>query len=154
MGPSPEQNPAPAVAQEAPRRSYQLFFVDYIIYLAIYLYAVIHRPDKISLLGSVIAVPAFALWLVAKLQLGSSFSVTAQARKLVTRGLYSRFRHPIYFFGGIAIFATALCLRWWPFTILAIMGNLYQFVRIRKESAVLAAKFGEEYAAYRRQTWF
>jgi protein-S-isoprenylcysteine O-methyltransferase Ste14 len=48
------------------------------------------------------AAVGFALWLTARIQLGKSFSVRARARALVTTGLYSKFRHPIYLFGGVA----------------------------------------------------
>lgn len=48
------------------------------------------------------AVVGFALWMVAQVQLGKSFSVGTQAKTLVTTGLYSKFRHPIYLFGKLA----------------------------------------------------
>ena len=52
--------------------------------------------------GMRIAAAGFALWTVARLQLGSSFSARARANQLVTTGLYSKFRHPIYLFGQFA----------------------------------------------------
>ncbi|PYV51583.1 MAG: hypothetical protein DMG92_03900 [Acidobacteria bacterium] len=47
-------------------------------------------------LGLAIAAPALVLLCVARNQLGRSFSVTAQARQLVTGGIYSKIRNPIY----------------------------------------------------------
>src|SRR5207249_1810308 len=44
--------------------------------------------------GLGIAVPAAVLLFVARWQLGRSFSVTPQARQLVTHGLYSKIRNP------------------------------------------------------------
>jgi protein-S-isoprenylcysteine O-methyltransferase Ste14 len=38
----------------------------------------------------------FILWTVGRFQPGHSLTVSAQAKRLVTRGLYSRIRNPIY----------------------------------------------------------
>ncbi|MGB9199460.1 MAG: methyltransferase, partial [Terriglobales bacterium] len=74
---------------------------------------------------------------------GKSFSVAAKARELVTRGIYSRIRNPIYIFGGIFLTGVALIL-WHPFLIvlLAIMIPV-QIMRARKEARVLEEKFGD-----------
>jgi len=148
------QTISPEVNKDAQHRSYWLLLGDYLFYLGVWIFAVVRRHDVVSAIASAVALPCFVLWFVAKWQLGTSFTISAQARKLVTTGLYARFRHPIYLIGGIAIIATAVCLRWWPFTLLVVAGNLYQFVRIRREEKVLAEKFGGEYEDYRRKTWF
>ncbi|HTV82647.1 MAG TPA: methyltransferase [Acidobacteriaceae bacterium] len=49
-------------------------------------------------IGVVIAASGFVLWIAARLLLGNSFSPGAHANTLVTAGLYSKLRHPIYFF--------------------------------------------------------
>ncbi len=104
--------------------------------------------------GIAIAAPAFAALIVARLQLGGAFSVRAKASVLVTSGIYSRIRNPIYVFGTITLLGLVI---WygnpWLFLFLVILVPL-QIVRARKEQALLAEKFGEEYAAYKRQTWF
>src|SRR4029077_2733285 len=48
------------------------------------------------LAGSLFLLVGISLIFTARLQLGKSFSLTPQARKLVTHGLYSRIRNPIY----------------------------------------------------------
>jgi protein-S-isoprenylcysteine O-methyltransferase Ste14 len=106
------------------------------------------------LLGIGMAVVSFALWMVARVQLGESFSVRAQARALVTRGLYSKFRHPIYLFGGLAFLG--LFIAWdkllaLPYVVLECPVQIW---RIRKEETVLEQAFGEEYRGYRASTWF
>ena len=105
-------------------------------------------------LGFLLLLGGMALVFIARMQLGSSFSVTPQARRLVTHGLYSRIRNPIYIFGTVAI--AGMLLIWqkpWAWILLPVLG-LAQMMRARREAAVLEAKFGEEYRAYRRQTWF
>ncbi|MGH9393391.1 MAG: hypothetical protein ACRD1E_04420 [Terriglobales bacterium] len=45
--------------------------------------------------GLAIAVPAFVLFLLARIQLGQAFSVRAKATALVTTGIYARIRNPV-----------------------------------------------------------
>jgi protein-S-isoprenylcysteine O-methyltransferase Ste14 len=97
---------------------------------------------------------AFPPWIVARLQLGDAFSFRAHAHRLVTTGLYSRIRHPVYVFGSIAGLASvvALQVRW--FLILALLLEPITIWRAIQEERVLHAAFGEEYTRYRERTWF
>ena len=109
-------------------------------------------PMRIA--GAAIGLPSLAFLILARIQLGGSFSVRAKAQALVTHGLYSRIRNPIYVFGaftiaGCFLFA-ALPKLLWVFVALIPM----QIYRARKEEKVLAAKFGDEYRAYKAGTWF
>ncbi len=104
--------------------------------------------------GICLMIPGFLLWLTAHIQLGTSFSLTPQARKLVTRGLYSKIRNPIYIFS--LVFLTGLALLVERPLLLALGAVIVpiQIVRARREAAVLEEKFGEEYRQYRARTWF
>jgi len=106
------------------------------------------------LIGMGIAALCFALWMVARHQLGASFSVTAQARQLVTTGIYSKIRHPIYFFVGVGYLGLFLALGYWIPAIWFAVVYSTQFLRIFKEESVLEEAFGEEYRHYKAQTWF
>lgn len=104
--------------------------------------------------GLGMAVVGFSFFLMAHIQLGASFSLKPQARALVTRGLYSKIRNPIYVFGSILIAGLAL---YWnrPYFLLVFFFLIpLQIWRARKEAKVLEEKFGKEYRAYREQTWF
>ena len=91
---------------------------------------------------------------VARIQLGRAFSVTPQARQLVTTGLYRRIRNPIYFASPFLLIGLSLVLaQWWPLLLLVVVIPL-QIVRARREEAVLRAAFGAEYDQYRARTWF
>jgi protein-S-isoprenylcysteine O-methyltransferase Ste14 len=76
-----------------------------LIPLALAVVLLTHGPPIVwttpRIIGAAIFLCALPLFVLARLQLGASFSVTAQARKLVTTGLYSRIRNPIYVFGGM-----------------------------------------------------
>ena len=105
-------------------------------------------------LGVALTVVGFALWTLARFQLGSSLAVTAQAKQLVVRGLYSKIRNPIYVSSSIAIggFILLLGRPVWLLILAAVIP--LQVWRARVESRVLAAKFGDQYRAYRAATWF
>lgn len=104
--------------------------------------------------GSVLLISGMLLVLTARFQLGRSFSVTPQAKNLVTRGLYSKIRNPIYVFGALAIAGLFLILHRPGLWILFALVVLMQILRGHKEAQVLEAKFGDDYRAYRSRTWF
>jgi len=109
-------------------------------------------PNRIA--GLAIAAPAFLGLILARFQLGRAFSVRPKASFLVTSGIYSRIRNPIYVFSTIMLLGLIIWTgRLWLLLILAILIPM-QVLRARKEQAVLTEKFGDEYMAYKRQTWF
>ena len=99
-------------------------------------------------------IAGFVLWTTARVQLGKSFTVSAQAKQLVTGGLYSRIRNPIYVFGSCVIVGLILVLGRPIFLLMFLVVIPLQIWRARKESSVLEAAFGEEYRKYRALTWF
>jgi protein-S-isoprenylcysteine O-methyltransferase Ste14 len=104
-------------------------------------------------LGLVMMLVGFSLWLVAHIQLGSSFSVSAQARTLVTHGLYSKIRSPIYVFGSIGIAGAILFSSRPAWLLILVVLIPVQIMRARNEARVLEAKFDDQYREYRCKTW-
>jgi len=90
----------------------------------------------------------------ARYQLGKSLAISAQARQLVTHGIYSKIRNPIYVSGAVAIGGFILVIHrpvgWLVLLAIVIM----QTLRARREAQVLEAAFGDAYRDYRRKTWF
>ena len=116
-----------------------------------------YRPTvwtPMPIVGACLGVIGFVLWSIARFQLGSSFAVTAQARHLVTQGLYSKFRNPIYLFGSFVIAGGILFAQRPVFLLIFLVLIPLQVWRAGKESNVLEEKFGDEYRRYRAQTWF
>jgi protein-S-isoprenylcysteine O-methyltransferase Ste14 len=106
------------------------------------------------MLGTGLLVLGTVFVLLARMQLGGSFSILPRAKKLVTRGLYSRIRNPIYTFGTVAIAGMLLILQIPKLWILLVVLVAIQIFRAGREARVLEARFGDEYLAYRKQTWF
>jgi protein-S-isoprenylcysteine O-methyltransferase Ste14 len=128
--------------------------VVFLIYLAFLGFGIVagqHNP--FSYITLCLSIVCAILWFVARWQLGDSFSVDAQARHLVTRGLYSKIRHPIYLFGTLAFLFIVLALQGWPGLVIWVVVILIQAARIKREERVMAETFGEEYKAYRSGTW-
>ena len=116
-----------------------------------------HPPaawSPLQIVGACLLAAGFTLWTVARFQLGRSLTVTAQAKQLVTAGLYSRIRNPIYTFGSCVIAGLILVLGRPIWLLVFVLIIPLQLWRARKESQVLEAKFGDEYRKYRAATWF
>jgi protein-S-isoprenylcysteine O-methyltransferase Ste14 len=106
--------------------------------------------------GVVVMVAALYTFYRAHADLGTNWSVTLEIRKdhqLVTRGIYSRIRHPMYAAIWLFSLAQALLLSNWiagPAALVAF-GALY-FVRVPREERMMAQRFGESWRDYRGRT--
>jgi protein-S-isoprenylcysteine O-methyltransferase Ste14 len=108
----------------------------------------------LQIAGAAMGIPALILWAIAHLELGKSFTARAEARELVTSGLYSRIRNPIYVFGSLFI-AGMILFSGRPLFLLAFAILIpMQLMRAKKEESVLREKFGGEYDEYKKKTWF
>jgi protein-S-isoprenylcysteine O-methyltransferase Ste14 len=116
-----------------------------------------HAPalwTAVRVAGLCLAVAGFVLWTVARFQLGNSFTVTPQAKQLVTRGIYSKVRNPIYVFGSVFVAGYILLLGRPIWMLIFAVVIPLQLWRAHKEAQVLEASFGEEYRQYRAHVWF
>lgn len=123
--------------------------------IVVLIYEFAHPPWTIlRTAGLVLMAPALILLTAARLNLGNSFSVTPQAKELVTRGIYSRIRNPIYVFGTFVIAGLFLFLEQPWLLLLLVPVLILQIIRARAEARVLEERFGEEYRRYKAATWF
>jgi protein-S-isoprenylcysteine O-methyltransferase Ste14 len=97
---------------------------------------------------------SFALVVLARLQLGKSFALTPKANNLVTHGLYSRLRHPMYVFVDLTICGLALALHSWYVWLSLVILLPLQMSNAYAEDKLLNEKFGQRYESYCRATWF
>lgn len=109
---------------------------------------------SLRMIGFVLTMLGLAGWTAARIQLGKSFSVRAKATELVTQGVYSKIRNPVYVFGTVFIVGLILWIAQPLYLLVLAVLVPAQVIRARKEAQVLEAKFGDAYRAYRTRTWF
>jgi protein-S-isoprenylcysteine O-methyltransferase Ste14 len=126
--------------------------VAFVVVLALDARQVAWTPVK--LVGGIIAAVGVAMLIVARVQLGASFSVRAKAKKLVTTGVYSRIRNPIYVFSAMFLVGLVIVSERWQLLVPIAVLVPVQIVRAKKEEQVLHEAFGEEYVRYKAGTWF
>ncbi len=92
-----------------------------------------------------------ALAVLVLVQLRSSFSIMAEARRLVTSGAYRWVRHPLYLAEELAVVGIVLqFLSPWVALLLAVQ-IAFQLRRMHNEERVLSETF-PEYADYKKNT--
>jgi protein-S-isoprenylcysteine O-methyltransferase Ste14 len=134
-----------------------IFTIVQIVAIAFILWIVFSIPgawDLQRIIGTALMLVGIGGIVTARFQLGKSFAITAKARELVTHGIYSKIRNPIYVFGAVMLAGFVLVLHrpvlWLVLLALIVM----QTLRARREAKVLEAAFGDAYREYRRKTWF
>lgn len=109
-----------------------------------------------ALAGAVILVAAMALLYRTHRDLGRAWSITLEIREghaLVTQGIYSRLRHPMYTAFWLWALSQALLLPNWiagPAGLIGF-GTLF-FARIGAEERMMEERFGEAYRDYVTRT--
>jgi len=88
---------------------------------------------------------------IALVRLGRSFSMMAEARRLVTSGPYRFVRHPLYLAEELAIIGISMQFFSLSTGFVLALQIAFQLRRMHNEEAVLAQSF-PEYAQYRART--
>jgi protein-S-isoprenylcysteine O-methyltransferase Ste14 len=94
------------------------------------------------------------IWWFGKLTLGDAWAIKAKAKKLVTKGIYSKIRHPIYVGLTLTLVGWAFYIPCPVWAIASIVAVIIFIVRARKEEKVLSNKFGKRYQKYKQKSWF
>jgi protein-S-isoprenylcysteine O-methyltransferase Ste14 len=104
-----------------------------------------------TMLASLLSLVGTGISVFVLAHLGRSFSVMAEARRLVTGGPYRVMRHPLYFFEGVASLGV-LAQFFSPFAVVVFLAYCFlQFQRMKNEEAVLEMAF-PEYQDYKSKT--
>jgi protein-S-isoprenylcysteine O-methyltransferase Ste14 len=106
------------------------------------------------LVGMSLATISFVLWATARVQLGESFSVKPKAIAIVSRGIYSKIRNPIYVFSALWVVGFILALGKPTWLLILVLLVPMQVARARREARLLEDTFGDAYREYRKRTWF
>jgi len=134
---------------------FQDIYIDLSLYAVFLTYIFINfNPTIINFVVLFFTLSALVFWIISRIQLGSSFSVLPEAKQLVTKGIYSKIRNPIYLFTIIANIGVIYLLNnKYLFLILPVF-VIVQVIRSKREEKMLIKTFGDKYLAYKRSTWF
>lgn len=113
-------------------------------------------PEVLLWLAVLLAPLAVVVGVLAARSLGREFRVQAvvtEGHRLITSGPYRVVRHPIYASLLGLLLATGITITQWP----ALAVSLAVFlagteIRVRVEDALLEARFGADFEAYRKRT--
>lgn len=108
-------------------------------------------PTAMLAFSTLLILGGMAFAIHAILHLGRSFSVMAEARRLVTTGPYAWIRHPLYLGEEIAIVGVMLQYASPAAIAILVCQVACQLYRMECEEQVLSTTF-EEYRAYRART--
>jgi protein-S-isoprenylcysteine O-methyltransferase Ste14 len=139
------------------RRAQQIFTAVQIVAAGVLAWFLVAWPEPWNVqryVGTILVLVGVSFIAVARYQLGKSFSLKPEAHELVTTGLYSRIRNPIYVFGTVMCIGLILVFQKPVLWIIVGVIVIGQIIRARREARVLEAAFGEAYREYRRKTWF
>ncbi len=108
-------------------------------------------PFTLTVITSVLSLVGTGLSLFALVHLGRSFSVMAEARRLVTSGPYRLVRHPLYLFEALA--SLGILFQFFSFysVLIYVAHCFFQLQRMRTEETVLEGVF-PEYQTYKLKT--
>jgi protein-S-isoprenylcysteine O-methyltransferase Ste14 len=108
-------------------------------------------PLAAEITSILLIVAGNAVATVALLQLGRSFSIMPEARRLVTSGVYGLMRHPLYLAEELAVIGILMQFLSGGTILLCAAHIGFQLRRMRNEERVLVGAF-PEYRAYCART--
>ena len=112
-------------------------------------------PSPQYFIYAAITITGLCFWWAGKIFLGDAFSTVPRAKRLVTKGIYSKIRHPIYtgiclMLIGLAFLGDApLSLR-----VLILFFAAVKIIRAYFEEKLLEKRFAAVYIEYKKNTWF
>ncbi|WP_181178338.1 isoprenylcysteine carboxylmethyltransferase family protein [Mesorhizobium sp. B4-1-3] len=106
---------------------------------------------QLQLVADLVTIAGFVLCILCLWWLGRSFSIIAQARRLVTEGPYRMVRHPLYVCEAIVMLGLVLRNPRWATIVICAVALVFQYRRLVNEEKVLRSAF-PEYDDYARAT--
>ena len=111
--------------------------------------------QSVKILGAVLACVGLLIFVLAFVSFGDSWRIGIDrktAGQLVTGGIFSISRNPIYVAFDLLFIGVFLINGTWFFLIFAVLAIFAVHMQTLREEKFLAQRYGEEYERYRRKT--
>lgn len=110
----------------------------------------------IKIIGLTINMLGLIMWWTGKLTLAQNWNVgfgKPKLSQLVTHGIYSKVRHPMYWGINLTLVGLALIYPKIWFIVISLIVIFYFIFRMKRENKYLMETLGEEYQNYKNKTW-
>ncbi|MFH0856892.1 MAG: isoprenylcysteine carboxylmethyltransferase family protein [bacterium] len=124
--------------------------------LSFYFWANNFQKDWVYFSGLFVSMAGLIIWWAAKITLGKDWDAgygEPKIKNLVTRGIYSKISHPLYWGINLTLIGLSLVHLNIFLIILSLMIVIYFFRRMSVEDRFLSKELGEKYLEYKRKTW-
>jgi|SRR3989344_740985 len=127
-----------------------------LLILSIYFWFSYIEQAFFKILGLIINIVGLFIWWSAKITLGENWNAgygKPELKRLVTRGIYSKISHPLYWGINLTLIGLALLYSKTRFVVIDLLIVFYFFRRMHVEDKFLTQKLGKRYIDYRKSTW-
>jgi protein-S-isoprenylcysteine O-methyltransferase Ste14 len=124
--------------------------------LSIYFWVTFFSQDLLKIVGITINIIGLIIWWSAKLTLAENWAAgygKPKIKQLVTHGIYSKIRHPLYWGINLTLIGLSLMYLNIFFIIVSLAIVIYFFRRMRAEDKFLIEELRGEYFDYKKKTW-
>jgi protein-S-isoprenylcysteine O-methyltransferase Ste14 len=121
-------------------------------------YFLVHdfQQNLMYLAGASINIIGLSIWWSAKITLAENWSPgygQPKLKRLVTHGIYSKIRHPLYWGINMTLLGLLLLHRNIFLIVPSVIIIIYFFRRMYNEDKFLMKKLGNTYLKYKKKTW-
>ena len=120
------------------------------IYPIIWRYSVTYSYS----IGAIAIGLGLIIWWIGRLTLGDAATWAPLAKRLVTQGIYSKIRHPIYLGQALCAIGWVLIFESMLVRVIGLVIILITIIRAVLEERVLTKRFGKQYLEYKKRTLF
>ena len=124
--------------------------------LSVYFWFNNFQQNWIYFIGLIINITGLFIWWSAKITLAENWDAgyaQPKIKKLVTRGIYSKIRHPLYLGINLTLIGLSLIHLNIFLIIPSVIIVIYFFWRMKIETNFLIKTLGKEYLNYKKKTW-
>ena len=111
--------------------------------------------NSLMIIAFILLILGTIVLFISLINLGKYYTPSPIPKGLVTKGIYSKVRHPIYLSLEILFIGLSLLFKSLVGLLLTVLLIIpFHLYRKRKEEKLMLEKFGKQYIEYKKRTWF